>query len=212
MSDPRASFDSGFGHDTGDPVSGFIAAAREAWGVGLSALEAIAQQSAAVPRPDREATPDPLSMFLGVSASFAKSLSEIIVRRPEFASGVAGAPGSGSSPRDGQLSSLMMRTWIICATSTMRYWRDLAEVYSRHQSALIQSVGRRAMPEPPTTDDEDRVVADELRACLREIGDVAVQEARRLQMELERVGEAVIRDFDQPDAPGLYQRRWKAKD
>jgi len=62
-----------------------------------------------------------------------------------------------------------------------------------------------------TPDGEGRVLADEVRACLREIGDVAMREARRLQMELERIGEAVARGLE-PEPSEFYQRRWKAKD
>jgi hypothetical protein len=35
------------------------------------------------------------------------------------------------------------------------------------------------------------LLVDALRACLREIGDVAMHEARCLQIELEEIGEAV---------------------
>jgi len=68
------------------------------------------------------------------------------------------------------------------------------------------------MPQPSMAEAEDRLLADELRACLRETGDVAEEEARRLQTELERIGEAVACSFDRPDAPRFYQRRWKTKD
>ncbi len=215
MSDPRASFDDAFGRDTSDPVSSLIAAVRDAWTVGLSALQAIAQQAgagAAAARPDQEAVADPLSTLIGMSASFAASLNDLVVRRAEFGSAAVGPPGSHDHPRDGDLSSLMMQTWMICATSMLRYWQDLTDVYARHQPALIQVVARRATPRPSTPEAEDRLLADKLRACLREIGDVAVQEARRLETELERVSEAVAREFDQPGASEFYQRRWKAKD
>ena len=114
-------------------------------------------------------------------------------------------------PQDRDLSSLMMQTWLICATSTLRYWRDLTDVYARYQPVLIRSAAPRATPPPLTPDGEDRVLADEVRACLREIGDVAMREARRLQTELERIGEAVARGLE-PEPSEFYQRRWKAKD
>jgi hypothetical protein len=129
------------------------------------------------------------------------------MKMPEFGSG---APAT-DIPQHRDLSSLMAQTWLICATSTLRYWRDLADVYARYQQALMRSAAPPATPQPLTPDSEDRVLADELRACLREIGDVAVQEARRLQTELERIGETVARGFE-PGVSELYQRRWKAKD
>jgi hypothetical protein len=87
----------------------------------------------------------------------------------------------GDIPQGGDLSSVLIQTWLICATSTLRYWRDLTEVYARYQPMLIRSVARRPTAQPSIPKREDRVIADELRACLREIRDVAVQEARRLQ-------------------------------
>jgi hypothetical protein len=101
-----------------------------------------------------------------------------------------------------------MQTWLICATSTLRYWRDLTGVYARYQPALIRSV---APPQPLRPESEDRILADELRACLREIGDVAMREARRLQTELDRIGEAVALGLE-PGGSEFYRRRWKAKD
>jgi len=212
MSDPRASFDT-FGRDIGDPLLSLIVAARDAWTVGLSALQAIAQQTgAATARPGQEAAADPLSTLMGISAGFAASLSDLVARRAEFGSAAAEPPSAGEIPGDAGITPLLMHTWMICATSALRYWRDLADVYARHQPALIQSVARRAMPQPSTSAGQDRLSADELRACLREIGDVAVKEARRLQNELERIGEAVAGGSDQPADADSYQRRWKAKD
>jgi hypothetical protein len=59
-----------------------------------------------------------------------------------------------------------------------------------------------------------RVLADELRAYLREVGDAAMQEARRLQHELEAVSESIAEVADQatpspydPADPGQPYRR-----
>jgi hypothetical protein len=215
MSDPRASFDNVFGRDPGDPMLNLIAAARDAWISGLSALRGITEQrGAADPRSSQEAAADPLTTLIDASAGLAGLFSELMAQGSRFDAGAAPGRGSGSDdrPRDGELYSLMVQTWIVCATSTLRYWRDLAEVHTSHQPALIRSVARRTMPQPSTPEAEDRLLADELRTCLREIGDVATQEARRLHTELERIGEAVACGFDQPDAAEFYRRRWKAKD
>jgi hypothetical protein len=216
MSDPRASFDTVFGRDPGDAMMNLIAAARDAWTLGLSALRAISEQTgAAGPRPSQEAVPDPITTLVDASAGFATLLSELVARRAQFGAATAAgrALGSGDLPQGGELYTLLTQTWVVCATSALLYWRDLAEVYVSHQPALIQSVARGAMPAQLSTPEEgDRLLADELRACLREIGEVAGQQARRLQSELERISEAVAHGFDQPDAPESYQRRWKAKD
>jgi hypothetical protein len=213
MSRSRDAFDAAFGRDTGDPLLSLIAAARDAWAVGASALQAFSQHAGpATTRPDREAVADTLSTLLGISAGLVASLNDLVGRRAEFSSATTRNPGLGDNPCDRELSPLLMQMWIVCATSTLRYWRDLAEVYTSHQSALIRSLARRTMPQSSTLEAEDRFLADELRGCLREIGDVATQEARRLQSELERIAETVARGFDQPDAAEFYRRRWKAKD
>jgi hypothetical protein len=208
MPDSRGAFEAGFGGETGDPVSSLIAAARDAWAIGTSVYQTWMQQTGeATARPGQETAADPLSTLLGALAGFAASLSNLVARRAELGSG---AP-SGDIPKDRDLSSLMMQTWLICATSTLRYWRDLTDVYARYQPVLIRSAAPRATSQPLTPDGEDRVLADEVRACLREIGDVAMREARRLQTELERIGEAVARGLE-PGVSEFYQRRWKAKD
>ena len=68
------------------------------------------------------------------------------------------------------------------------------------------------MPQSSTPETEDLLLVDALRACLREIGDVAVQEARRLETELEQIDEAIARGVDGPGASAAYRRRWKAKE
>ena len=216
MPDPRASFDAVFGRDPADGMMNFIAAARDAWTLGLSALRGIAEQTGAPgPRPSQEAAADPITTLIDASASFAGALSELVARRTQFRASVPEVRASDSDDhsQERELSSLLVQTFVVCATSALRYWRDLTEVYMSHQPALIRSMAQAAMPAQPSTPEaDDRLLADELRACLREIGDVAGQEARRLQTELERISEAAARGLDQPDAPKFYQRRWKAKD
>jgi hypothetical protein len=205
MPKSRGAFEAGFGGETGDPVSSLMTTARDAWAIAISVLETWAQQTGeATARPGQETALDPLPTLLEALAGFAASLSNLVAPRAELGSG---SPSS-DIPKVEDLSSWMMQTWLICATSTLRYWRDLTGVYARYQPALIRSV---ATPQSLTPEGEDRVLADEVRACLREIGDVAVQEARRLQTELDRIGEAVYLGLE-PKVSEFYQRRWKAKD
>jgi hypothetical protein len=212
MSDSGASFGPARGRNADNPMIDFITAACNAWTVGLSALQVIARQTGAVAtvRPDQEAGSDPRSALIGISAGLTTALSEMAAQRPELPS--AGASGSSDPAGDTDLASLMVQTLMIGAASTLRYWRDLAAIYSRHQPALVQSLAGRAMIQSSTPETEDLLLVDALRACLREIGDVAVREARRLETELAQIGEAVARAVDEPGAPAAYRRRWKAKD
>jgi hypothetical protein len=212
MSDPGASFGAAPERNADDPIVLFMTAARDAWTLGLSALQEIERQTgaAAAARSDREAAGDPLSAFIGLSSGLAGALSDMLAQRPKLPS--AGAPGSSDAAGDADLASLLVQTLIIGAVSTLRYWRDLAGICAKHQPALMRSFARRAMPQSSAPETEDLLLVDALRACLREIGDVAVQEARRLKTELEQIDEASARGVDGPGASAPYRRRWKAKD
>jgi hypothetical protein len=212
MSDPGASFGAARGRNADNPMIDFITAACNAWTVGLSVFQVIARQTgaAATARPDREAGGDPLSALIGISAGLATALSDMVAQRPELPS--AGALGSNDPAEETDLASLMVQTLMIGAASTLRYWLGLVGIYVKHQPVLMQSLARRAMNQSSTSETEDLLLVDALRAGLREIGDVAVQEARRLDTELEQTGEAVARAVDEPGVPAAYRRRWKAKD
>jgi hypothetical protein len=58
---------------------------------------------------------------------------------------------------------------------------------------------------------ERHMVADGLRAMLREVGDLATREARILQNELSALDESVAKTLQQPELSGSYRRRWRAK-
>jgi hypothetical protein len=212
MSDPSASFGAAPGRNADNPMIDFITAACNAWTGGLSALQNIARQTAvaAAARPGQEAASDPLSALAGIPVGLASVLNDLVAERRELPP--AGAPGSSDPAHETDLASLLAQTLMIGAASTLRYWRDLAGIYAKHQPALMQSFARRAMTQSSTPETEDLLLVDALRACLREIGDVAVQEARRLQTELEQIGEAAARAVDEPGAPAAYRRRWKAKE
>ncbi len=110
------------------------------------------------------------------------------------------------------LSQAMGQACLIAAGSTLAYWRGLAEVYARHQASLMR-VASSGVLEPATgAPSETWLLADELRAFFREVGEVALAEARRLQAELERVGEEVANALAEPqDRSAPYWRRWKVK-
>ena len=116
-----------------------MAAVRDAWALGMSIMQTLAQQTGgATAKPGQEAV-----------AEFD----------PE-----ATTSHSGEIPQEGDLSSVLMQTWLICAMSTTRYWRDLTEVYTRNHPMLIRAAARRPTPQPSIPKSEDRGLADELRA------------------------------------------------
>src|ERR1700730_1473931 len=210
MSDPGASFGAAFRRDADDPIMNFMAATRDAWTAGLVALQAMTPQTGAAATdagPEEETTGDPLSAFIGVATGLAAAMSEGVAQSGELRPAGATSSGPGDFGRTADLSALMFQTWMVGAASSLRYWRGLAGVYGKHQSALMQSLARRAVPRAPTSATEDRLLVDELRAYLREIGDVALHEARRLETELEQISEAVARGAGPPQEEGSYRRR-----
>jgi hypothetical protein len=75
---------------------------------------------------------------------------------------------------------------------------------------LAQVVGAKGI-DGTAPGSERLVAADELRALLREVGDLATREARILQNELSALDESLAKSVQQPDLSGSYNRRWRTK-
>jgi len=172
-----------------DPVSSLLGTLTDLWGKGLSALQALA--------PTAEG-----------GASFGTMF-------PRGGRPGASADAGPVSPL-ADMSPAIAQAGMVAAASTLRYWRTLAELQARYQSSLMQAVADRAMGQDGAASPADsRVLADDLRAFLREVGDAAMQEARRLQQELEQVSESIAQVADQatpspyydPDHPERPHRR-----
>jgi hypothetical protein len=158
------------GDGPSDPVSSFLGVLTALWGKGLSALHPIAEGGESFG-----------AMFPG-----------------------AGRPGASADASPGAVAQLadmspaIAQAGMVAAASTLRYWRALAELQARYQSSLMQAVADRGTGQAAAASPADsRVLADELRAFLREVGDAAMQEARRLQHELEQVSESIAQVADQ---------------
>ena len=98
----------------------------------------------------------------------------------------------------------MAQAGAIAAASALRYGSALAEIQSRYQSALMRALLDRE-------GGDQREVADDLRAWLREIGEAANQEARRLQADLDRLSELVAQ-ITAADGPPPRARQHRAKE
>ncbi len=99
---------------------------------------------------------------------------------------------------------------MIAANRSVSYWLGLAQIFESHQARLAQVVGLEATG-ASTAGSEHLVAADELRALLREVGELATREARLLQNELNTLDESLAQTFQQPDLSGSYRRRWRSK-
>jgi hypothetical protein len=160
------------GDGPSDPMSSFLGALTDLWGKGLSAWR-----------------------VLGPIAEGAASFGAMFPRAGRPGASADAGPAAVSQVAD--MSPAIAQAGMVAAASTMRYWRALAELHARYQSSLMQVVADRATGQAAASPADCRVLADELRAFLRETGDAAMQEARRLQHELEQVSESIAQVADQ---------------
>ena len=176
----------------------------------LSAVETVLRPPGAAPAERRSdhLAGDPMLAALSAMTNFATATIDFLPRpdRSRRFAAVAAAP----TRIDADLRSLMVRTFVITAGSSLRYWRNLAELYAR-KATLLRSQALRAFGELPAAQAE-RLLLDELRAFFRELVEVGLTEAARLGAELEQIGAAVLDAAGPAEPSGMYRRRWKAKD
>ena len=177
---------------------------RDAWGLGMFALRAAAQQMGS-PETRQGDAPE-----VWGGNSFA-TVWEAMVSAASQAAGTS-TTGQGLMGRNTELQSLMARASMVAASSALSYWRQLMEVSSRHMAAAgDMAIGMGITSDKSILDEQPRYLTDELRAYFREVGEAAVQEARSLQIELENLGEELARSTVPSDPSAPHQRRWKAK-
>ena len=116
----------------------------------------------------------------------------------------------GHDPAAADFLLPMGQAMMIAANRSVSYWLGLAQIFESHQATLVQAVGVEAI-DGHAAGSERLVAADELRALLREVGDLATREARILQNELSALDESLVQTFQQPEPSGSYRRRWRAK-
>jgi len=118
-------------------------------------------------------------------------------------------PQGGATGKAADMAPLLAQTYLIAMVSGLRYWRRVAETYRTHESAIVRSLMARAAA-PSTSDGERRALIDEIRAYLREVGDVSLQEARIVQTNLDKLAAEVARVASNGDE-SAHRRRWKTK-
>jgi hypothetical protein len=124
----------------------------------------------------------------------------------------SGDPGSstGDAGKQVEMVSLVAQSYLIAATSGLRYLSRVAQTYGTHQTSMLSSLLGSGTGKQFSEEDR-RALTENIRAYLREIGDLAQQEARLLQVELEKVGEGLARAADEGGMTPPHQRHWKAK-
>ncbi len=165
------------------------------------------------PAGDRPEPPGPGETGHGFAASAAGLLDAYADMMARLAGGAAGrtegaAPGTPPSGQN-HLPALF-EAWLIASGSAMRYGQGLTEVFARHQGALLDAAALRFGADDPTQAQRLAEV-EELRRFLREVGETAVLEARRLDRELEQLGEAIAQGAAAPAPVDWPWRYWATK-
>jgi hypothetical protein len=149
-------------------------------------------------RPDDPSAGD---AFRGL-ADTAADMFDACARMMAGLAGGRGAAGAGARGPIGAPGALMDAA-AIASGSALRYGQRLTEVFARHQSALTSAAAAHLSGDGPSPE-QTRAEVEALRSFLREVGETALLEARRLDQELEKLGEALAQSASEPDT----KRRW----
>lgn len=157
--------------------------------------------------PDDGQTPpndgaDPLRMIADKLAGGFETYARLM----EQIAGAAGGTGGDGKGAEAPLKE----AWLIASASTVRYGQGLTEVFGRHQGALTAAAARKIGAQKATPE-ELRAEAEQIRGFLREVGETAVFEARRLERELAALGESVAQQASEPWPEGADHRTWNMK-
>ncbi len=144
--------------------------------------------------------------------SWALGMSAVESVLTQGAGAVSGDTGIslGGAGKQAEMGSLVAQSYLIAASSGLRYLSRVAQTYGAHQTGILSSF-LRAGTSKEFSEADRRALTENIRAYLREMGDVAQQEARILQVELEKLGEGLARAVDDGTATAPHQRHWKAK-
>jgi hypothetical protein len=209
MSDAEGGFGSGSGRAGHDPVTGIFIAMRDAW-LAVAPKESVSGRS--MPGGNPASPPatllGPMIGMLGAMADLAAANRQRF--DPPGAGAAHSAPGGQGDPVAADLLLPIGSAMMIAANRSVSYWLGLAQIFESHQVKLAQVVGAEGI-DGSAPGSERLVAADELRALLREVGDLATREARILQNELSALDESLAKSVQQPDLSGSYNRRWRTK-
>ena len=213
MSNAEGSFGSGSGRPGQDPVTGFFLAMRDAWVAGAAAVsQNLAPPSMPGGQPGASSAAAgllaPMAGVLGKMADFAAASRQRFEQPGAGPAAHASPPGANDAAADFLVP--VGHAMMIAANSSVSYWLGLARIFESHQAKLAQVVGLETTA-AGTPGSERLVAAEELRALLREVGELATREARLLQNELNTLDESLAQNFQQPDLSGTYHRRWRSK-
>jgi hypothetical protein len=154
---------------------------------------------------------DPLQIFAStIQHSFLTGLAALQCTTSRGPGEIDPSQDAAEQPRDSDLAALAARAYLVTAASGLRFWSRLARSYGDYQSSALPSALARAtgtsVPEA-----QRRGLAEDFRKYLREVSDISLQEARLLQLELEKLAEAAASAVDDGEPGSISHRRWKVK-
>jgi len=178
-----------------DRLLALTTAVRDFWLLGASALENVLAGA----NSSDQSAPSYLDEMLRTAAAFRSRAV-----RP------SGSENSQEPGKAAEMASFMAQLYLVAAAGGLRYWRKLLQTHSAHQAAILRSLAA-AEGDAKRSGRHDGVLADEIRAYLREIGEVSLQEARSFEVELEKLGAEMASGGETAENSPEYRRRWKAK-
>jgi len=119
-------------------------------------------------------------------------------------------PGSSPPLGGGDASTVVAQAFLTMAANGMRCWGRFVQAYGRHQSGILRAV-LASQRGGGLTELEAQAIAEDIRAYLREVADVSLQEARLLHLELERLGERLASATAGAGVASAPVRRWRVK-
>jgi hypothetical protein len=193
-----------------DRVAGFFLAMRDAW------LAAARENPAAphLPGTDPGAV-SPAAALMGPMIGVVGAMADFAAASCQRFDRPGAPPAAHPSPAgpNGAAADLLLpigHAMMIAANSSFSYWLGLAQIFESHQAKLAQVAGLDPAG-AVAAGSESLVAADELRALLREVGDLATREARLFQNELASLDDSLAQTFQPADPSGAYRRRWRGK-
>jgi len=184
-----------------------IVAMRDACLAGAAALESVSGPSAASRNPGTASAGD-----AGIETVRAAADVTAANLRRLWGSGTAGG-STGGAPEHSITADLVLpmgQAMMIAASRSASYWLGLVQILAVHQARSVGVIGAAAI-EASAAESQRIAVVEQLRALLREVGDLATREARTLQSDLGHLGESLAQSLQPPDLSAPYRRRWRTK-
>jgi hypothetical protein len=158
-------------------------------------------------------TRDPLTgVFVAMQDAWLAGIATLegAGRRPTTAEEAGhSATGGEAVSMAAELAVPVGRAMMIGLGRSVSYWLSLAQILATHQARSIRAV--TAPASDGSAESQSLAITEEVRAVLREVGDLTTRQARILQSEFDALSESLAQSLQQPDPSAPHRRRWRAK-